>query len=530
MPKVTWTGDASSAERAANALAAAQEKVNKKFAEGAKGAKSLEQAAAAIVKANEGPQERYNRRLAEANAAYKAGKISVDDLTKATARYRQELQGAGDQGNKAFGPSAIANVRSYFTGLATVGTAISLIKSEFAEIVRLDERAANRIRGAAVSDADLRRVIATDPNRQSVLDAVERVAREKNLPVDDVRRAATAAYGATSDANLTALALDEAFAKTRDPLVGAQTAQGIGFILQSSTIRDPKEAGGFIDQVLAFSPIVDEKAPQQLGKVLAAFTSPTAGGSEGTAAAVLSLLAQAANDPEGERSRTGAITLEGKLDTFFEKNRKKFQLAKEASDGIDEQLGFLFGEGGEAASRQFIESTKFEAPVAGGFAKLFLDPEYRAKFRAAVPVLGSREARLRAAVDTENFVGGGALQGSALTNDIIGSSAETLDLSRAGAGILTPEKREELILVLAQALGGSIKGTRGNVLAATGTSVDRSEALGLIGAALGEFEGEGGAEIPGGTQGAAVRELQRMRKSLSRIEATQNSKGAVRKE
>jgi hypothetical protein len=94
MPKFVLDGDARGAVRAVGDL-------NKKIGE-TKGeldktqmsAKAMEKAAANIVKNNEGPLERYNRKIAELAKLVNAGKLSHDQAAAAAQRYQRELNGA----------------------------------------------------------------------------------------------------------------------------------------------------------------------------------------------------------------------------------------------------------------------------------------------------------------------------------------------------------------------------------------------------------------------------------------------------
>lgn len=144
MPKVSWTGDASSAERAAAAVATAQKKMNAEFATGAKGAKNLEEAAKRIKEAVD-PQERYNRKLAEAVAHQKAGRLTTEQLAAATKKYKADLDAAGQAGNSTFGAALKGKIGDIAFGIGGATAAIGLFKSAFQAAEAQAQQSADRI-------------------------------------------------------------------------------------------------------------------------------------------------------------------------------------------------------------------------------------------------------------------------------------------------------------------------------------------------------------------------------------------------
>lgn len=531
-------GNASGAIKAAGAVTKEVEKTDKSFAAAERSAKRFEErlkAQAEKIKESIDPQTKLNRLYKELGEHVKAGRLSIDQATDAGVKYRRELGLAGQAarglatGNeKAFGAGALAHVSSYVLGLASVGTAISLIKGELAAIAAIDERAAQRIASVAGNEAQLRRVTASDPKRGFILEEAKKIAAENSLPLEDVYREMTASYGASSDADISVSTLRAAARRTRDPASLGETSSGIGFIIQSSRIKDASEAGGFLEQVLAASPIKDAKVPQALAKVVGDYVSVVAGGSEATAGAILSGLSQASADVEGDRSRTGAINLRLQTETFFKANRRKYGLAADQVDTLDERLAFLFDDKNIGAATDFIRSTTFETPVRGGMATLFLNPEHRARFRANRTEMGSREARLAADAAATDWVRGGDVLAADLTNAVVDSAAAMFDLSRADQGILTTENREKIIGLARDALLQTAPlgeytlfpglSARGDVFLKTGPSMDREEALSIL------------RNYGQGTTGELAKAFDTMIERLGNINQTQKSKKTTRGE
>ena len=91
MPTLRLDGDASGAVKATSELNKKVKEVAKSFDLTAREAKKLETAAAQIVRANEGPQDRYNRKVAELSKLFVAGKLSVEQMDRALARRSTNL-------------------------------------------------------------------------------------------------------------------------------------------------------------------------------------------------------------------------------------------------------------------------------------------------------------------------------------------------------------------------------------------------------------------------------------------------------
>ena len=82
MPKVTWTGDASSAERAQQALTKAAKDYDASLKASASSAKRLDEQARRLLE-NAIPQEKYNRRMAELKAH---GDLTSDEFERAKTK------------------------------------------------------------------------------------------------------------------------------------------------------------------------------------------------------------------------------------------------------------------------------------------------------------------------------------------------------------------------------------------------------------------------------------------------------------
>lgn len=95
-------------------------------AEAARQGKQMGEEAAKIIRENETGQERYNRKVAEISRLFVAGKLSVEQMDRALARYNADLNQTAPAQQAAFGPTALANAKNYFNGLFGPGAVVAL--------------------------------------------------------------------------------------------------------------------------------------------------------------------------------------------------------------------------------------------------------------------------------------------------------------------------------------------------------------------------------------------------------------------
>ncbi|MEN1680786.1 MAG: phage tail tape measure protein [Planctomycetota bacterium] len=141
----------------------------------AKAAEELKRKAAAIVRDNETPLERFRRQYRDLNRLYRQGAISLDQKRRAATRLRGELEGAGAAGKRAFGPAALQSVLALGAGYVSANQALQLGVDLLREQARLREEAARRARDARRGFAELSQLAATaattpDGRRQAQLD------------------------------------------------------------------------------------------------------------------------------------------------------------------------------------------------------------------------------------------------------------------------------------------------------------------------------------------------------------------------
>jgi hypothetical protein len=141
--KFTLEGSASGAVKAIDQATAALDKTGK-AAEGAVKSTRQLNAEAQRIKESIDPQEKFNRKLVDLKRHLDAGRLSIDQVERATAKYRGELDAAGRSTDGAFGSKALAGVASMATQYLSVAAAVGTIVAGLREKAAEEERAAQR--------------------------------------------------------------------------------------------------------------------------------------------------------------------------------------------------------------------------------------------------------------------------------------------------------------------------------------------------------------------------------------------------
>ncbi len=161
MPSVSFDTDVSQALKAHNDLADAIGELAEGYEDSAKAAKGLERAAERIVRSNEAPQERYNRRVAELARLQKAGKLTMEEAEKAAERYRRQLDRASDSGQRAFGPSMLGNIARMGAALGGLSGGIAAIKQILSDVEERSQGAADSLYEAFGDFGEMQQISAT---------------------------------------------------------------------------------------------------------------------------------------------------------------------------------------------------------------------------------------------------------------------------------------------------------------------------------------------------------------------------------
>lgn len=169
MVRLRFDTDLSSSIKASTDLAAAVDKIGDKMELSAKEARNLERAAARIVQQNEGPTERYNRKIAETAKLFAAGKLSIDQAQQAAERHRKSLERAGQAQDKTFGAQALSQIGSYVTGFLSVGAAAGGILKALRDIETQAQASADAVFASLGAFGELQQVSTSPEDFQGLV-------------------------------------------------------------------------------------------------------------------------------------------------------------------------------------------------------------------------------------------------------------------------------------------------------------------------------------------------------------------------
>lgn len=247
MTRFTVTGDAAGAVKAVNDLVKAVIKGEEAFEKVSKKADKLDKAAQQITRNNEGPQERYNRKIAELAELVNKGKLSFDQADIAARRYAKQLEEAGTAGKAAFGPAMIGNLASMAAGIASLGTAVSVVTGFFREMEERGTKAAQSTRSSLAQIGALQQ-LGDSPEQLALM---RRVMSEAGIA--DEGQAANIAFAFNSNA---VAGEDRSFllrafrGRLLDPGQGDQAVKNLAKARNAMGIDDVETA---TDELLALS-------------------------------------------------------------------------------------------------------------------------------------------------------------------------------------------------------------------------------------------------------------------------------------
>lgn len=265
MPAVTFDTDVAQALRAHEDLENAIEGIEDAYEETAKAAAGLERAAARIVRANEGPQERYNRKIAELAKLHKAGKLSIEEANRAAERYRRTLERQLQAMNKTSGPQAQGQLQNMVRGYLSLGTAVNVGVQALQQLAAERKKAADEVKQSKTGLGALAQLaaVAEDPEAAMASMLAEARALFASGAAASVDEAGTLLF------SLLSAGLDQADRKFAAELERSGAVTGIGeaasafAALQKSL--GTEEVGSFedvISKALAASGGAPAKAPE----------------------------------------------------------------------------------------------------------------------------------------------------------------------------------------------------------------------------------------------------------------------------
>ena len=110
------------------------------------------------------PQRRYNRQMQQLAGFVRDGKVQLTDAELVARKYGDRLDRAGKSGSRAFGSSAVSQIRNYAAGVFAVSRAIALIKTGFQEAEKAAQTAADNVFSSIGDQGELQQLTA-DPKK-----------------------------------------------------------------------------------------------------------------------------------------------------------------------------------------------------------------------------------------------------------------------------------------------------------------------------------------------------------------------------
>ncbi len=281
---------------------------------------------------------------------------------KAGKETGKELEGAGKQGDKAFGKEALTRLKGFATGLLGIGTAAAatlaafkLVTAETANIKDLQESAASSqvtVSGArqelirnlgGFSASEIRRVIRGG-------ESISAATGVSQVPI--FRGLAQGVSASGGDINLALAAAGQAARFLADSPEDIAQFQGALIDLSKVTgSKVPRVNLGFQQLIGQFSRVVDPKfQARQIPRAL--IGTQAFGGTAVGAGSLFAALSVGGADITGAPSATGTISLAKQLSEFLPERRTAEREAKDAK-----QLADLLAAGKKAPKLDSKEAT-----------------------------------------------------------------------------------------------------------------------------------------------------------------------------
>jgi hypothetical protein len=207
MPRVTWTGDASSAERANAAVANGVKKVGTEAAKTVKETERLNREAIRIKEAID-PQEKLNRKYMELGQHVKAGRLSIEQATAAGVKYRREMLGVSEASKDAFGTGLTSLLSGAAAGLLSVSKVVGVVTESFEKMAQASRKAVDDA-FAALNVAGELQLLSSSPE-----DFATRTAESRSLIARGIVRPGEQAKAFETVSNLTQAGFDESERET----------------------------------------------------------------------------------------------------------------------------------------------------------------------------------------------------------------------------------------------------------------------------------------------------------------------------
>lgn len=301
MPTLKLDGDSVGAVKATTDVAKGVDKISKSYTEAAKEAKKLEEAAKRIVRENEGPQDRFNRKCAELTKHMVAGRISANDFSKAMDRYRAELDGA-DRGQSR----VLATLGKWGLAFGGITTGLAFVKRGFDEMEKSAQSAADSVINKLGAFGELQQVSTSPEDYMKNIGFARSLVRSGAVPKGQESLAADITFGMVSagyseaEKGMLAQMAEQKFVKP-EGLLGM--AESLGKLRRTFGDKETGSLRDIANKVIQAAGTAQASVPQTLAAVLEVAGSAKAVGM-GDEEAIGGFLAVEAQSPNAEVAAT----------------------------------------------------------------------------------------------------------------------------------------------------------------------------------------------------------------------------------
>jgi len=337
------------------------------------------------------PLERYNAKLLDLNRLVQKGAIDQETFRRATQRAKDELDRAGEAGQKAFGPQALSMLSRFGTALGITGGvagAVALVRKEYQSLIETQKEAGRLSVGAAGAESAALANLApeTTQERESYLKQARAIARRRGVPLSAVHMRAADALSARGEGSVAdamrAVELSLQYSPS-DEAAGKAAAGAALDIARAGKVTDV-QALGFLQDVGVKARVTDpRKVAENIAPVIAAAVANQ--GDLQTGGALWATLTQAGVDVRGEKSRTA-------IQSFAR------QLSQALPDvkTLDERIRYMQSHAAQREeflgkmSLEMFAKTPMEALLRGG-----KEAQVYEQFRRDLPTPEEAETRFR---------------------------------------------------------------------------------------------------------------------------------------
>ncbi len=497
MPTLRLDGDAAGAVKATSEVTAGVKKIKSNFDEAATSAKQLERAAAQIVKANEGPQDTYNRKMAELAKLTREGKLSYEQAAIAAKRYHADLHAAanknlqgiglelraqqlkneslarmnaavrtvGEAQQQSFGPASLANLQSYVMGLVSIQTVISVIRGEMEAIKREAEKTNQSQLTAFDARSVLKRNIASlgIEKARGLEKQADSLSGEIGIEQWHVDNALASAISTSDNENqaLNRVRLASKYLPDSPEAFGI-FAGSLGDLAAATRDNNDMRNLGFMLTVGAQSRVTDDqKLAEQLPKAISG--AVTYGATPEEAGALFDAISTKTADTEGRTTGTAVLQL-------TEQMRDKVK-----GGSFRERLGMLRAD--PELAKEFIEKASFEVKAKGAIEELILNKDslISRSYESLLGSFGTPESQIKTAEDLLSYLGEGRIAKTAGVERVIGARTNQFRLSQDAD--LSDKSREDVVERSRQLTGRLSWTNRAGIVLRTGVTMSPEEAI-----------------------------------------------------